>query len=208
MPDRIETATSGRARCRACKRPIGKGEERFAEAAPNPVAEGETQHYYHLACASERRPGSFAKLVASLSPRSDLEALAASAALAITHRRLERLGVLERAKSARANCRHCRELIEKGVWRVAIQPIEEGRMAAWGFVHLRCVANYTGVKPEPERLLRYSALSDEERAEVEALLAALPIPEPVPEGSEDEPRSMPTSTIPASLAENDADDDD
>src|SRR3954466_5206517 len=111
MPDRIEVASSGRARCRACRRAIGKGEERFAEASPNPVAEGETQHYYHLPCASERRPGPFAKLVAGLDPpRPELEPLLAAANLAITHRRLERLGALERAKSARANCRHCREL--------------------------------------------------------------------------------------------------
>jgi Poly(ADP-ribose) polymerase and DNA-Ligase Zn-finger region len=179
MPDRIEVASSGRARCRACRRAIGKGEERFAEAAPNPVAEGETQHYYHVGCAAERRPKAFAALLATLSPpRADLEAWAAAAAGAIAHHRLERLGVLERAKSARANCRSCRELIEKGSWRVALQPIEEGRMAAWGFLHLRCVANYAGVKPGPERLLRYSELSPEECAEIRSALAALPEPDP------------------------------
>src|SRR3954471_10306591 len=162
MPDRIEVASSGRARCRACRRAIGKGEERFAEAAPNPIAEGETQHYYHVGCAAERRPRPFAALLATLNPpRADLEAWAGAAALALAHHRLERLGVLERAKSARANCRACREPIEKESWRVALQPIEEGRMAAWGFLHLRCVANYAGVKPSPERLLRYSELSPE-----------------------------------------------
>jgi hypothetical protein len=179
MPDRIEVASSGRARCRACRRAIGKGEERFAEAAPNPVAEGETQHYYHVGCAAERRPKPFAALLASLSPpRADLQAWEAAAALALAHPRLERLGVLERAKSARANCRACRELIEKGSWRVALQPIEEGRMAAWGFLHLRCVANYAGVKPSPERLLRYSELSPEEVGEITLVLTALPAPDP------------------------------
>jgi hypothetical protein len=44
MPDRIELATSGRARCRACRRAIAKGVERYAEAVPNPAAEGESQH--------------------------------------------------------------------------------------------------------------------------------------------------------------------
>src|SRR5262245_19885338 len=102
MPDRIEVASSGRARCRACRRAIDKGDERFAEAVPNPVAEGESQHYYHLACAAERRPKAFAGLLPTLDPpRPDLAALGDVAQLALGHHRLERLGVLERAKSAR-----------------------------------------------------------------------------------------------------------
>jgi hypothetical protein len=181
MPDRIEIAASGRARCRACRQAIAKGVERFAEAAPNPVAEGESQHYYHLTCAAERRPKPFAALLASLEPaRGDLEALAAAAALAVEHHRLERLGNIERAKSARANCRHCHEQIEKDAWRVALQPIEEGRVGAWGFVHLRCVGAYVGIKPELERLVRYSELTTEDAKEVAATLSSLPTPDPLP----------------------------
>lgn len=181
MPDRIEIASTGRARCRACRRAIGKGEERFAEAAPNPVAEGETQHYYHVPCAAERRPKAFAQLCAGLEPpRPELAALREAAALAIDHHRLERLGVIERAKSARANCRLCRELIEKDTWRVAVQPLEDGRLGAWGFLHLRCVGSYAGVKPSAERLLRYSELSPEACQEISAVLDALPTPAPRP----------------------------
>ncbi|MEO8180692.1 MAG: hypothetical protein ABI895_17800 [Deltaproteobacteria bacterium] len=190
MPDRIEVAASGRARCRACRRSISKGQERFAEAAPNPVAEGETQHYYHVGCAAERRAKPFAALLATLSPaRADLDPWGAAAALALAHHRLERLGLLERAKSARASCRSCREPIEKDGWRVAIQPIEEGRMAAWGFLHLRCVANYAGVKPSAERLLRYSELTPEESGEITLSLTALPEPDPnaAPPAAESEP---------------------
>lgn len=181
MPDRLEVATSGRARCRACRRAIVKGDERFAEAVPNPVAEGESQHYYHLVCASERRPKGLAALLAALEPaRPELGELEAAAALAARHHRLERLGVLEQAKSARAVCRQCREAIEKNAWRVALQPIEEGRLAAWGFVHLRCAGAYAGVKPSHERLVRYSELGAEQAAEVAALLESLPVPEPRP----------------------------
>jgi len=184
MPDRIEVAASGRARCRACRKAIAKGEERFAEAAPNPLAEGETQYYYHLECAAERRPKLFAALYATLQPpRTELEPLAAAAALATAHHRLERLGAVERAKSARANCRFCRELIEKDAWRVALQPIEEGRVGAWGFIHLACVASYTGVKPSLERLLRYSELPEEARAEIESALTAMVVPEPAAAGA-------------------------
>jgi len=179
MPDRIEVASSGRARCRACRRAIGKGEERFAEAVPNPVAEGESQHYYHLACAAERRAKAFAGLLPALDPpRPELAPLGEAAALALVHHRLERLGALERAKSARAACRQCREPIERDGWRVAIQPIEDGRLAAWGFVHLACAGAYAGVKPSPERLMRYSELEASDRAEIEAALEAMPIPEP------------------------------
>ncbi len=181
MPDRIEIAASGRARCRACRQAIAKGVERFAEAAPNPVAEGESQHYYHLTCAAERRPKPLAALLASLEPaRGDLETLGAAAALAVEHHRLERLGSVERAKSARANCRFCHEPVEKGGWRVALQPIEEGRVGAWGFVHLRCVGAYVGIKPELERLIRYSALTAEDNAEIAATMSALPTPDPLP----------------------------
>jgi hypothetical protein len=179
MPDRIELATSGRARCRACRRAIDKGSERFAEAVPNPAAEGESQHYYHLACAAERRPKAFAGLLETLDPpRTDLAPLADAAALALRHHRLERLGVLERSKSARAACRQCREPIEKDAWRVALQPIEDGRLGSWGFVHLTCVAAYAGVKPSPERVTRYTDLDPADRDTIAATLAALPEPEP------------------------------
>jgi len=190
VPDRIELASSGRARCRACRRPIAKGQERFAEAVPNPVAEGESQHYYHVECASERRPKPFAALLATLDPpRPDLAPLAAAAALASEHPRLERLGLLERAKSARANCRQCHEPIEKDAWRVALQPIEEGRLAAWGFVHLACAGAYTGIKPSLDRLTRYTDLEPSDKAGIATALDAMPIPEPrqdEPETSTDE----------------------
>jgi hypothetical protein len=179
VPDRIELASSGRARCRACRRPIAKGQERFAEAVPNPVADGESQHYYHLECAAERRPKAFAALFPALEPpRPELAALNAAAEFALEHHRLQRLGVLERAKSARANCRQCREPIEKESWRVALQPIEEGRLGTWGFVHLTCAGAYAGIKPSLERLTRYSDLEPNDREEVARLLEAMPIPAP------------------------------
>jgi hypothetical protein len=179
MPDRIELATSGRARCRACRRAIAKGVERYAEAVPNPAAEGESQHYYHLECAAERRAKPFAAHLAALDPpRPELAPLGDSARLTLEHPRVERLGVLERAKSARATCRQCREPIEKDAWRVALQPIEEGRLAAWGFVHLRCAGAYAGIKPSLERLTRYTDLEPSDKEQVATLLEWMPIPEP------------------------------
>jgi cytochrome c553 len=195
LPDRIEIASSGRARCRACKQAIARGAERFAEAVPNPMSDGESQHYYHLTCAAERRPKPFNALLAQLEPaRADLAPLAAAAALGVQHHRLERLGQIERAKSARAACRHCHEAIEKGAWRVALQPIEEGRLGTWGFIHLRCLADYAQVKPSPERLLRYSELAPEDAADVAAALSALPVPEPSASADPARARSEPASS--------------
>jgi hypothetical protein len=197
MPDRIEVATSSRARCRACRGAIYKGDERFAEAAPNPVAEGESQHYYHLRCAAERRPKTFSALLASLDPpRTDLAELSAAAALALAYHRLERLGALERAKSARANCRQCHQLIEKDAWRVALQPIEDGRLGTWGFIHLDCVADYAGIKPSLERLTRYSELSTEDKADLAAKLEALREPDAAPAPSRETKESEPPESKP------------
>ncbi len=193
MPDRIEIASSGRARCRACRRAIAKGDERFAEAVPNPAAEGESQHYYHLTCASERRAKPFAALLPALDPpRPELAELAAAATFTLEHHRLERLGLLERAKSARAACRQCREPIVKDGWRVALQPIEEGRLGSWGFVHLACVGAYVGVKPSLARLTRYTELEASDKDEVTRVLEALPTPEP----RANEPDAAETGTTP------------
>ena len=61
---------------------------------------------------------------------------------------------------------------------MALQPIEDGRLGAWGFVHLGCVGAYAGIKPSLERLTRYSELSPDESAEIGAVLTALPVPDP------------------------------
>ena len=56
MPHVIETASSGRAKCRGCGEKIAAGELRFGERLPNPFAEGETTHWFHLECAAFKRP--------------------------------------------------------------------------------------------------------------------------------------------------------
>lgn len=193
MPHRIEPSPSGRARCRACRSGIAKSDLRFAESVPNPVADGETSHFYHLACAAERRPGPFAELLASdareqlVASIERLATLEAAAGTARAHHRLERLGAIERAKTGRAKCRQCRQVIEKQGLRIALQPIEDGMMQAWGFLHLGCVAGYVGTHPDPERLTRYSALSDEDLAEARSAVAAGSVGDPVRAGSDDDP---------------------
>ena len=59
MDDVIETASSGRSKCRGCQQKIQKGELRYGEAVPNPFGSGEALHWYHLSCGAERRSESF-----------------------------------------------------------------------------------------------------------------------------------------------------
>jgi hypothetical protein len=48
VPHVIEPASSGRAKCRGCDRPIAKGELRFGERQPNAFGEGEMTLWFHL----------------------------------------------------------------------------------------------------------------------------------------------------------------
>lgn len=85
-------------------------------------------------------------------------ALQDEAELSRAHHRLRRFVKVERAKTARAHCRHCRETIEKGELRLCLEIIEDGRVGGAGFVHLACARPYAG---PVERTLPYLARSDE-----------------------------------------------
>lgn len=180
MPDHFELAPSGRSRCRACQKTIPKGELRFAASFPNPFGEGETNHYFHLECGAFCLPEAYLAAretaaagddpLASLEPEQRQQ-LAARAELSRDHHRLRRFASVERAKTARAHCRHCRETIDKGELRFALSILEEGRSDAAGFVHLRCARPYAGpVESLLGRLPRPSDFDDDAWAVVEAAL--------------------------------------
>ena len=57
MAETIETAKTGRAKCRACRQPIEKGALRFGEEQPSAFAEGLQMAWYHLACAAKQPAG-------------------------------------------------------------------------------------------------------------------------------------------------------
>src|SRR5262245_53598448 len=122
MPHVLETAPTGRAKCRGCGRAIAKGEGRFGERIPNPFAEGETTLWFHPLCAAYKRPEPVLETLkdgagASLPDREALERAAAGSAV---HRRLPRINGGERAPTSQAKCRHCREPIAKGEWRIRL----------------------------------------------------------------------------------------
>lgn len=168
----IDAASSARAKCRGCGERIAAGELRFGESLPNPFADGEMTHWFHLDCAAFKRPEPFLPtLEARAQPVEDAERLAAEARRGIALRRLPRINGAERASSGRAQCRSCRAPIDKGAWRIALVFHEDGRFAPAGFVHLRCAQAYFETTDVIPRLKRFSpGLSDEDWRALEAEL--------------------------------------
>jgi len=168
MPSLIERASSGRAKCRTCGLAIARGQERFGEALPSAYGEGESLFWFHLTCAACSRPESLLPALAqSQLPPEERERLTRLAQGGIEQPRLCRLARAELASSGRARCRHCRELIEQGAFRLALHMFEEGRFTPIGTIHAACAVHYLGAEPTPERLsLPHNELSPEELAQV------------------------------------------
>jgi hypothetical protein len=168
MPHVFEAAPSARSRCRGCARTIERGELRFGERIPNPFAEGETTLWFHPACAAFKRPEPLLETLASapadLPDRETLERIARTSS---SHRRLPRIDGAERAPTAQAKCRSCREPITRGSWRIRLVFYEEGRFAPGGFLHLACRGAYFERDDVLEPVLFFSPDLDEiERAEL------------------------------------------
>lgn len=155
VPDVIEPAKSGRANCRGCGRAIVRGELRFGESLSNPYADGESVYWFHLVCAACMRPDKLGPLLDNCNqPVADPQWLRQSVSAGLRHGRLPRLLRAERAPSGAARCRHCRERVGKGSWRLALQMFEEGRMQSIGTIHLECAHAYFGTVDIIDRIER------------------------------------------------------
>jgi len=175
MPNVFAVAPTGRASCRACSRPIAKGEIRFAERLPNAFGEGEMSLWFHPLCAAYARPDAILAVIDQAKAHGLDEAeLRRESEKSLAHRRLPRLRGAERATSARAHCRACRETIAKGDWRIRLAYYEDGRFEPSGTVHLACAPAYFGTRDLVDRLAYFSPLEPGERAEIEASLAEAP----------------------------------
>lgn len=166
MPHVFEAATTGRAKCRGCGQAIQRGELRFGERLPNPFAEGEMTLWFHPLCAAYKRPEPLLEALegASLPDRESLERAARGS---LAHRRLPRIDGGERAPGGQARCRHCREPIEKGAWRIRLVHFDEGQFSPGGYVHVGCRNAYFETTDILEPLLHFSVrLSDAEREEL------------------------------------------
>jgi hypothetical protein len=186
VSDLIQIAATGRSKCRGCGAAIAKGELRFGEALPNAYGEGEAMYWFHLPCAAAMRPEKFLPaLAASSETVKGAEDLRSVAQRGIAHPRLSRLVRAERAPSGRAHCRLCRELIEKGEWRLALQMFEDGRFAPIGSIHLQCAEAYLGTADISERLAgEKSELSPADLEEIGKLLEHQRPAPPAEEGVE------------------------
>jgi hypothetical protein len=163
----IEAASSGRSKCRGCGQQIARGELRFGERLPNPFAEGDMTLWFHVACAAYKRPEPLLQTLRETSEnvpdRNRVEQIAAESA---AHRRLPRIDGAERSPSGQARCRHCREPIERGTWRIRLVYFEEGMFSPGGFVHAACGSAYFENHSFCDQVLHFSRnLTDEEREE-------------------------------------------
>ena len=157
MPHVIQPATTARSKCRGCGERIAAGVLRFGESLPNPFAEGETTHWFHLDCAAFKRPAPFLEtLEGGTEALDDAERLMAEAKLGIEHRRLPRINGAGRDPSGRAQCRSCRASIAKGAWRIPLVFYEDGRFSPTGFIHVACARVYLETIDVLPRLQRFS----------------------------------------------------
>ncbi|HEX7082299.1 MAG TPA: PARP-type zinc finger-containing protein [Gammaproteobacteria bacterium] len=150
----IETAKTGRSKCRGCDLKIEKGEARFGERVPNAFGDGETTLWFHLRCAAYKRPEPLLETLPGAAVE-DADALKAAAELGIAHRRLPRLSGAERAPTSRARCRSCRKPIERGAWRLSLVFFEEYRFEPSGFIHAACAGEYFGTTELLDRVRHF-----------------------------------------------------
>jgi hypothetical protein len=174
-PAVLETAPTGRAKCRACGQAIAKGTVRLGERVANPFADGddaETTHWYHPVCASFRRPEALVDALRSAAVElADRERLEAEAALGIAHHRAARVDAASRAPSGRAMCRACKEPIAKDTWRIGLVFYEDGRFAPSGFIHAACALAHLETSALLPRLRHFSpGLSAADFAELEVAI--------------------------------------
>src|SRR5947208_16492204 len=91
---------------------------------------------------------------------ADREVLEGAAKTSLAQPRLPRVDGAERAKG-QAACRHCRESIPRGEWRIKLVFYEEGQFSPSGFIHVNCRRPYFEADVPVDHLLHFSpGLSD------------------------------------------------
>lgn len=182
MSHLFQPASSGRSKCRGCGQAISQGELRFGERLPNPFAEGEMTLWFHPLCAAFKRPEPMLQALEETPGNvPDRERLERAARSSLAQRRLPRIDGAEKAPGGQARCRHCRQPIERGTWRIRLVFFEEGRFAPGGFVHLGCRKAYFETADILDQVLRFSSsLSESERQELRQAIQTAPTVQPPP----------------------------
>lgn len=177
----IEAATSSRATCKGCKKKIAKGELRFGDEVPGNF-DGMMTFWYHLPCAVTFKPEKLRAALAKyhklkIPDRAELEAALGDATIAA---RVARMKQVEKAKTGRSVCQHCKLKIEKDTLRVEAW-LTDDRFMGTGFVHLGCIGGWTGSTIDAA-LIKKAGKAD--KAGVTAILAAQQLMDTDPRGKE------------------------
>jgi hypothetical protein len=127
--------------------------------------------WFHPECAAYKRPEPLLEALVSASDLPDKERLEHVARRSLLHRRLPRIDGAEPSPSRQAKCRHRRNPIERGAWRIRLVFYEEGMFSPGGFVHLECRADYFETSDIQEQVLRFSTdLSPDQLDQLKAAL--------------------------------------
>ena len=145
---------------------------RFGEKLDNPFADGEMTHWFHIVCAAYKRPETLLEAMGTTAESlDDRDSLESEAKRGIAHRRLPRVNGAQRAPTGRSRCRSCREMIDKGAWRIALVYYQDGRFEPSGSIHTRCARAYFETVDVIGRLKHFSPeLGEKDLAELGAEL--------------------------------------
>lgn len=147
----VETAKSGRARCRTCGEGIQKGEARFGEEVPNAFSDsgGMALQWHHLRCAAKKKPSQLREALGTfpgaVPDRAELDRLIAENE---PKQRPTTFPYAELASSARSHCGECHTVIAKGALRVALAREQDGPALMMPptprYYHLACAPSVLG----------------------------------------------------------------
>lgn len=154
----VESAKSGRARCRTCGEGISKGDLRFGEEVANAFSDtgGTTFHWHHLKCAAKKRPFELREALRTFAePVPDREEIERLIAENEPKQKPSAYPYAERAKSARSHCGECHTVILKDALRIAVPREQEGPALMMPptprYLHVACAR--TALEGDPEATL-------------------------------------------------------
>lgn len=139
---KIESAKTGRSKCRKCREGIAKEELRFGIISYQFDTDG-SWTWYHLPCGAALNPESFEAAVVEYGAEiPDIDELRATAKIAARKNLMPRI---EAAPSGRAACLGCSEKIKpKGTLRVVIEREVDDTpgLTRPGYLHVGCALGH------------------------------------------------------------------